>query len=78
MTHEEIKKKVFDVVNNAVAPYEEISEDSRFKTDLGTDSLDDMEILLQLEDVFGIRITDYEAGEINTVGDAIKLVEGKL
>jgi acyl carrier protein len=43
---------------------------------LGADSLDDIEIIMEIEDVFDIELHDADLEKINNVGDLIKLVEG--
>lgn len=57
---------------------EEIRENSSFIDDLGADSLDTVELVMALEEEFGIEISDEEAEKIRTVGDAIKYIEDKL
>jgi acyl carrier protein len=52
----------------------EIREDSRFKEDLEADSLDLIELVRALEDVYGIRIEEREAERIKTVGQAVDFV----
>lgn len=51
-----------------------IEEATRFKEDLEADSLDLVELVMELEDRYGIRITDEEAERIKTVGQAIDFV----
>jgi acyl carrier protein len=51
-----------------------IQEGTRFKEDLEADSLDLVELVMELEDRYGIRITDEEAERIKTVGQAIDFV----
>lgn len=57
---------------------EKISEDARFEEDLDVDSLGVVELLMALEDVFEVSIPDEEAETIQTVGQAIDLVQAKL
>jgi acyl carrier protein len=52
----------------------EINEGTRFKEDLEADSLDLVELLMELEDRYGIRITEEQAEQIKTVGQAIEFV----
>lgn len=52
----------------------EIGEDTRFKEDLEADSLDLMELVMELEDRYGVRIPDEEAARILTVGQAADFV----
>jgi acyl carrier protein len=59
-------------------PEEDIREDSRFKEDLEADSLDLVELLLEMERVYGFKVSDEEAAEIETVGDAVDLILRKV
>jgi len=73
------KEKVLNRVRSALAealdlPEEEIEEDSRFKEDLEADSLDLVELLLEMERVYGFKVSDEEASEIRTVRDAVELI----
>jgi acyl carrier protein len=52
----------------------EVREDSRFKEDLEADSLDLVELVMELEDGYGIRIGENEAERIKTVGQAVDFV----
>lgn len=57
----------------------EVVETASFVNDLGADSLDIVELVMDFEKAFDIEISDEEAGEnISTVGDAIKYIESKL
>lgn len=56
---------------------EEVTLEAKFIEDLGADSLDLTELLMALEEEYNIDIDD-EANEIQTVGDAVKYIEGKL
>jgi acyl carrier protein len=51
-----------------------IAEESRFKEDLEADSLDLVELVMELEDGYGIRMPEDEAERIKTVGQAIDFV----
>jgi acyl carrier protein len=55
-----------------------ITPSARFEEDLEVDSLGVVELLMALEDEFGVKIADEEAEAIHTVGEAIDLVSGKL
>ncbi len=55
----------------------QIREDTRFKEDLEADSLDLMELVMELEDRSGIRIPDEEAARILTVGQAADFVAAR-
>ena len=57
----------------------EVVETASFVNDLGADSLDIVELVMDFEKAFDIEISDEEAGEnISTVGDAIKYIESKV
>ena len=51
-----------------------IQEDTRFREDLDADSLDLYELVMELEDTYGIRVSEEEAAEIETVGHAVDFV----
>jgi len=56
---------------------EEVTEDAKFIDDLGADSLDTVELVMALEEEFGIEIPDEDAEKMVTVGEAIKYIEQK-
>ena len=57
----------------------EVTETASFTNDLGADSLDTVELIMEFEKAFGITIPDEDAGEkIATVGDANSYIESKL
>ena len=51
-----------------------IAAETRFKEDLDADSLDLYELVMELEDGYGIRVSEQQAAEIKTVGDAVDFV----
>ena len=51
-----------------------ISERTRFKEDLDADSLDLYELVMELEDRYGISVSEQQAAKIKTVGDAVEFV----
>ncbi|MCB0828419.1 MAG: acyl carrier protein [Solirubrobacterales bacterium] len=55
----------------------QITEQSRFKEDFDADSLDLYELVMELEDRYGISVSEQEASQISTVGDAIDFVMAK-
>ncbi len=56
----------------------EVSMDANFTNDLGADSLDIVELIMQFEQEFDISIPDEQAENIQTVGDAVKYLESQL
>ena len=79
MERSEIEAKLADVlVDELGIEREQINADARFEEDLEVDSLGVVELLMALEDNFGVKIPDEEAEQITTVGEAINLVDGKL
>ena len=57
---------------------EEVTDDASFTDDLGADSLDLVEVVMALEEEFGAQIPDEDAEKINTVGDAVKYIDGHM
>jgi len=55
----------------------EITENASFVDDLGADSLDTVELVMDFEEKFGVEIPDEDAEKIRTVGDAISYLEEK-
>ena len=71
---------MFEQVKAALAKQLRISEDkiepsSKIKDDLGADSLDVLELLMDLEENFGITIPDEELGRFETVQDIVSFLE---
>ena len=56
---------------------EEVTEGAKFVDDLGADSLDTVELVMALEEEFGIEIPDEEAEKLVTVGDALRYIDEK-
>ena len=55
-----------------------ITSDARFIEDLGADSLDTVELIMQFEEEFDIEISDEDAEKINTVGSSMEYINSKL
>jgi acyl carrier protein len=53
---------------------EKIGESTRFKADLDADSLDLYELVMELEDRYGVAVSEQQAARIETVGDAVSFV----
>jgi acyl carrier protein len=60
-----------------VAP-EKIQENTRFREDLDADSLDLYELVMELEDRYKLRVSEEEAAEIETVGQAVDLIAQRV
>ncbi len=56
---------------------EEVTDSASFIEDLGADSLDTVELVMALEEEFGIEIPDEDAEKMGSVGDAVKYIEAK-
>lgn len=79
MTEEEIVKQVKAIIVDKLGVEEsEVTESANFTNDLGADSLDTVELLMEFERVFGIKIPDEDASQIATVADAVNYVEKKV
>ncbi|HSF01578.1 MAG TPA: acyl carrier protein [Solirubrobacterales bacterium] len=59
-------------------PLEKIDESTRFREDLDADSLDLYELVLELEDTYGVSVSEEEAAKIETVGQAVEFVAQRL
>jgi acyl carrier protein len=75
MTREEVFERVRDYLAMELAvDAGEIGDGTRFKDDLNADSLHLVELLVELEDSYGIRIPDDEAAKMETVGAVVDFV----
>ncbi|ALV20954.1 MAG: acyl carrier protein [Carnobacterium sp.] len=74
-TFEKIKKII---VERFGVDEEKVTNEMSFKDDLGADSLDIVELVMELEDVFGTEISDDDAEKISAVGDAVDYIEANL
>jgi acyl carrier protein len=73
------REEVFDLVREHLAEELEVDpaaivEGTRFKQDLDADSLDLYELVMELEDRYGISVSEEQAARIETVGDAVSFV----
>ena len=75
MNRDEVMAKVREHLATELEINEsEIEEGTRFRQDLDADSLDLYELVMELEDGYGIRVSEQEAAQIKTVGDAVDFV----
>ncbi len=79
MERSEIESKLADVlVDDLGLERDKIKPEARFEEDLEVDSLGVVELLMALEDSFGVKIADEEAEQIMTVAQAVDMVHAKL
>lgn len=75
----DIQKKVTSIlVDKLGIPESEITPDANFVKDLGIDSLDYAELVMDFEQTFDIKIPDDDAEKMQTISQAVKYIESKL
>ena len=75
----EVESKVKEIIMDKLGTSEEkITPEASFRNDLGADSLSTVELMMELEEAFGVEIEDEEAEKIQTVKDAIAYIEKKV
>ncbi len=73
-----VQEKVRSIIAEQLGvKVEEVTPQAKFIDDLGADSLDTVELVMALEEEFGVEIPDEEAEKLVTVGDALKYIEEK-
>lgn len=71
-----VEEKVKEIITKQMGvKAEQITSETSFINDLGADSLDTVELIMEFEDAFDMNIPDEDAEKIRTVGDAIKYIE---
>jgi len=76
MANTEIAQRVKDIIVDKLGvDASEVTPEASFANDLGADSLDTVELIMEFEKEFGLSIPDDQAETISTVGDAIAYIE---
>ncbi|MBN9689043.1 MAG: acyl carrier protein [Verrucomicrobia bacterium] len=71
-----IEQRIKDIIVDQLSVNaDQVTPEAKFIEDLGADSLDTVELVMALEEEFGMEIPDEEAEKLQTVGDVIKYVE---
>lgn len=72
----DVAKRVIEIISEQMnVDKSQITNETTFINDLGADSLDTVELVMQFEDEFNLSIPDEEAEKIQAVGDAVKYIE---
>ena len=75
----EIEKKVKEIIVSKLGVEEaQITLEASFTNDLGADSLDTVELVMEFEKAFNVQIPDEDAEKISTVGDAVNYLKSKV
>ena len=71
-----VKERVIDIVSEQLGvAKDQVAEETHFVNDIGADSLDTVELVMELEEEFDINIPDDAAEKIQTVGEAVEYIE---
>ena len=74
----DIQAKVKEIIINKLGVDDgQITPEASFTNDLGADSLDTVELVMEFEKAFNLQIPDEDAEKISTVGDAVKYITAK-
>lgn len=75
MTVDEVRAKVYDIIVSKMGvAREQIKDESKFTDDLGADSLDTVELVMEFENQFQIQIPDEDAEKISTVYSVVEYI----
>jgi acyl carrier protein len=75
----DVESKVKEIIISKLGVGEaQITSSASFTNDLGADSLDTVELVMEFEKAFNVQIPDEDAEKISTVGDAINYLKSKL
>jgi len=75
----DVSAKVKEIIVNKLGVDEaQITPEASFTNDLGADSLDTVELVMEFEKAFNLQIPDEDAEKIATVGDAVKYLSAKV
>jgi len=76
MSDKSIEQRVKDIVVEQLGVNaDQVTPEAKFIEDLGADSLDTVELVMALEEEFGIEVPDEQAEKLQSVGDVIKYIE---
>ena len=79
MSAENVEERVIKIVCDKLGTSpDKVSLETHFINDLGADSLDTVELVMEFEDAFSVNIPDEDAEKIQTVGDAVSYIKDKL
>ncbi len=74
----DVEAKVKEIIMNKLGVDDgQVTPEASFTNDLGADSLDTVELVMEFEKAFNLQIPDEDAEKISTVGDAIKYIKSK-
>ena len=76
MTTEDIRAELAEIVNEVAGiPAADVTLEKSFTDDLDVDSLSMVEVVVEAEERFGVKIPDYEVKNLKTVGDSVAYIE---
>ena len=71
-----VRDKIFEIVSNRMKrDISELNDSTNLKKDLNADSIDTVEIIFELEETYNINVDDKYAEQINSISDAVRVVE---